>query len=298
MLSLPFPPFPLPSDPAVHAIADPADLVAALTVTRLDTVWSDDPRLQDGPDLPARLRGAWGAALVRRAAAGDVEAATARALFFPDKLAGPGFAGAAPPYRLAVERSGGTLLVALLLIGFAGRWREVAFDALIEALAEPPGLWLDRAGERMARLRLLQADWTRREGVAVPDTPARVMLDFVTPLRIGPSDALGTAFGDVIVGLADRAARIGPWLGLTFSPRLSHWRDIAKTVRFDARGLRPVMWDMHSTQNGRDRAAGYIGPLRLTVASPELMALLAAGTVLHAGRSPAKGCGRYELLPD
>ena len=272
---------------------DPATLAAALCVTRLDTLWQDDLRLDDGPALAARIRGAWGWRLADLA--GDPEADAARAAFFPDKLA-PG-QGTAPPYRIAAARDGRGLHVTLALIGFAGRWRDTAFDALIAALADPPGLALTERDRRPARLRLIAARWTRSEGVPVPPAPARVALDFATPLRIGPKDALGTAFGDVVVGLADRGAQIARWTGLPFDPRLSHWRDLAKALRFDTGGLRPVVWDQFSSASGHDRAAGYLGRLVIRLPSAPLMALLAAGTVLHAGRSPAKGCGRYTLCP-
>ena len=130
----------------------------------------------------------------------------------------------------------------------------------------------------------------------MPPSCRKVALDFATPLRIGPDDALGTRFENVIVGLAERAGQTGPWIGIAFEPRLSHWRDVAKNLRYGTPGLRPVVWDMYSSRNGRDRAAGYLGRLEIEDPPPTVMALLAAGTVLHAGRSPSKGCGRYDLI--
>ena len=277
--------------------ADPARLAAALAVTRLRTLWRPDPRLDDGLALVARIRGAWGNRLIAMARAGDPSAAAALAAFFPDKHSAPGFGGTAPPYRIAAATTAQGFDVTLALIGFAGSFRAAAFDALIAALQGPPGLALDWQGDRAARLRLITADWTRSEGVPVPPPPARIALEFATPLRIGPGDALGTSFGDVIVGLADRGAQVERWTGLRFTPRLSHWRDVAKALRFDTSGLRPVVWDSFSSRNGRDRAAGYLGRLVIATPDADIMALLAAGTVLSAGRNPAKGCGRFVLAP-
>lgn len=287
----------LSSLPKFGQTTDPAHLAAALSVTRLCTLWTPDPRLDDGPALVARIRGAWGHRLAAMAASGRGEAQSARAAFFPDKACGPDPRTAAPPYRIAAATTPQGFDVTLALIGFSARWREVAFDALIHALNGPPGLALDWQGSRAACLRLIAADWTRSEGIAVPPAPNRVALDFATPLRIGPGDALGTTFGDVVVGLADRGAQISRWTGLGFVPRLSHWRDVAKSLRFESSALRPVVWDSYSSVNGRDRAAGYLGRLVIVAPDRDLMALLAAGTILGAGRSPAKGCGRYSLAP-
>lgn len=71
--------------------------------------------------------------------------------------------------------------------------------------------------------------------------------------------------------------------------------DRAKALRYDTKGLKPVVWESWSSRNGRDDAAGYLGRLVIAGADAPVMALLAAGTILHAGRSPAKGCGRYSL---
>ena len=271
------------------------DLVAGLAVTRLDLQCEADPRLDTDFELVARLRGAWGHALRAAAAAGQPEAIRAHALFFPDKIGGAGHAG--PPYRIAARIEGGRFHVTLMLIGFAGRWRDAAFEAMIAALTTPPGLLLDRRNGRRAPLRLVSANWTRSEGVEPPEPARAVVLEFHTPLMLGPSGVLGSAFDDILVGLADRAAQMEPWIGLRFEPRLSWWRDRARALSYDCNSLRPVTWDMYSSVNGRTKASGYVGRLAVTGADEEVLALLAAGTVLHAGGSVSKGCGRYDLYP-
>lgn len=274
-------------------VQDPADLAAALSVTRLDLTFAPDLRLTDDPALPARIRGAWGQRLRQMSEDGHAEAATARAWFFPDKIMGGG--SATPPYRIACALRPDGLHLSLLLIGFAARWREVAFDALIAALTEPPGLVPDDRAHAPIMLTLTSADWTRSEGVLIPDPAPMVVLEFQTPLRLGPVGVLGTRFSDVIVGLADRAADTAPWIGMAYRPDLGQWRDRAKALRYHSSDLRPVVWDSFSSHSGRDRAAGYLGRLRIAGADGDVMALLALGTVLHAGGMPSKGCGRYQL---
>lgn len=270
-------------------------LAELLTVTRIDSHWRHDPRLDVGSALCARIRGAWGRRL-SALAEDDQEAAAAWGTFFPDKSEGDTAFGAAPPYRIAASvQQDGDLQVSLKLIGFSGRWRRVAFDSLIEALSTYPGLRLAFGNPLMANLKLLDATWTRTEGVAVPVQPTALVLDFKTPLRIGSEKALSTDFGDILVGLAQRAQAISPWIGLNYNPDLSRWRDIAKSTRFDGSEMQVTAWETWSTANGRDRAIGYIGRLRVVTPSDEVTALLAAGTVLHAGSMPSKGYGRYEL---
>lgn len=275
--------------------ARPDDFAGMLTVTRLDLSLAADPRLEIGFDLVARLRGAWGHSLRRAALAGDAGSARARELFFPDKTGAAGHA--TPPYRIAARTDRNRLRVTLALIGFAGCWRDAAFDSMVAALTAEPGLRLDHRSGRHAPLRLLSADWTRTEGIDLPPLARHLILDFQTPLCIGPSGVLGTSFDDILVGLAERAAITARWIGLQFEPRLSWWRDRARALNYDCGGLKPVVWDMYSSVNGRVKAAGYAGRLVVSGADDEVLALLATGTVLHAGGAPSKGFGRYDLCP-
>lgn len=264
-----------------------------LAVTRLDLLLAHDARLDGGLDLLSRVRGAWGHAL-RRLAPLESDADRALALFFPDKSGRTGIAS--PPYRFAAHATADGLQLSLLLLGFAGRWRQVAFDALIAALTEPPGLRGEAGHDRYLQLRLLTADWTRSEGVEVPPLAPVAVLQLHTPLRLGARGVLGTSFDDILVGLAERTAAMSPWIGIGFTPDLSAWRDRARSLNYRVGGLQPVVWDTWSSVNGRDRAAGYLGRLEITGADEDVLALLALGTVLHAGGSPSKGYGRYELF--
>lgn len=287
----------IPRSPAT-VTSDPRRLCDALSVTRFHCRWRDDLRLQDGHDFCGRIRGAWGWRLRRWAEAGNAEAEEAHRLFFPDKADGGMGQGLAPPYRIAAQRCGMELEVTLSLIGFAGRWRQIAFDALVDALAQPPGLALWAGHETGARLRLLDAYWTRSASLPEDLPVSRLALAFRTPLRIGPKDALGTSFQHMIFGLVERGMALGRWMGIHFEPNLSEWRDRVKPVRFETQDLRPVVWDTYSSRNGRDKAAGYIGTLRIVNPEPSVMAMLRFGTVVHAGRAPAKGYGRFEIYAD
>ena len=142
---------------------------------------------------------------------------------------------------------------------------------------------------------MIATHWTRVEGVEIPPSSNFARLEFVTPLRIGPKDALGTRFFDVVVNLAQQLAALSPWTGVGFTPRLGYWRDLAKATRIETEGLYPLIWDGFSSVNGREAAAGYLGRLRVAAPPPDLWARLCLGEVLHAGRAAAKGYGRYRL---
>lgn len=227
-----------------------------------------------------------------RLSANDRDAARARADFFPDK-AGLVRTGA-PPYRIAVDTDGCLLRATLSLIGYADAHRRSAFDAFIAGLCGDDGIVFG-VPRRTLRFQMRDAQWTRIEGIELQMSGNIARLDLVTPLRIGTASALGTRFGDVIVGLARQVKEMARWTGVAVHADLSAWRDLANRTPIDSSGLHPVVWDSFSSINGRDRAAGYMGNLRFVAPTDGLWALLLIGEALHAGGAVAKGYGRYRL---
>ena len=271
-------------------------LCCAISTTQLNLVWESDERLETGISFVSRLRGAWGRELASMADTSD-DAFLALSAFFPDKVYGKSRFGAPPPYRIVAWRGiDQTLNMQLKLIGFAGRWRRVAFDAFVNALASPPGLRVDYNSKIMTDLKLRRADWTRHEGVSIPESGGKLVLDFHTPLRIGADTVLSSNFGNVILSVAERAIALSPWLGLTYRADLSRLRDVANATNFNADEMQPATWETWSTANGRDKGAGYLGKLIIAAPTDEVIALLSAGTVLHAGGKPSKGFGHYQLF--
>lgn len=246
--------------------------------------------LDIGPGLPARLRGALGHALMRR---GEEDALDA--LFRPGPLV-RARAERPKPFVLSAEETARGLVVRLALFGAAERWRGPVFDALIDALAHGVAQG-EEPGSPRRPLGIVSADWSRREGVAIPAPCREARLLWRTPLRIGPRRALGQRWADVIVSAAERVAGLAAWQGLAVACDLRAWRARASGLAADDTDIVPVRWERATSRNpGRPiPMMGYAGALAFHRPPPEVLTVLALGERTHLGGGAALGLGRYAL---
>jgi hypothetical protein len=189
------------------------------------------------------------------------------------------------------------VIIELTLFGVADCWRQDAFDALMAALADGIAIVPGRKGFRL-RWRVQEANWTRSESILVPKVTASwARLKFRTPIRLGPRRALGARWPDVVVSLADRAARFALWQGLSVEAELGMWRRLGERITFRDNDMRPCAWDRRSGGQGGRKIpmVGLIGQLDIEKPSEVIMPLLALGETMHVGGHTALGLGRYEL---
>ena len=270
-----------------------ADFAATLRLTRFDCRFVLPLSLDTGPGLPARVRGAWGHALKRRADMGDAEAAAALAVLF-----GMGNNGQ-KPFHIEADDEGAELAIGLTLIGMADRWRDVAFESFAAALCDPPGL-AHGAGANAKRkpLRMIGAAWRRTDGSLLmqPDQPLR--LNFLTPFRTGPADRMIVDHSYLLVAAAQRSIAMARWSGLSLIAGLGEVRDLGRAIQYDDSGLRPVAWSRNSSRQGGCAKAmnGFAGHLLLLRYPEQVTTLLQLAEALHVGAQTSLGLGRFKFF--
>jgi hypothetical protein len=271
---------------------DLATFARIIRVTRLTLRFLTPAFFDAGPSLPGRIRGAWGHALTGLSARGLGEADTVRAMVF--EMTG----SAQKPFCIAAEEQGENLQISLTLFGVADCHRSICFDSLIAGLTEGDGLaQVNTPGATRRPLRLLGADWTRRDGLDPFPVTGSARLLFRTPFKIGPRDTLGATWSDIWVSAAVRASAMARWSGLDLPPDKSGVRTLARAMRYQADALEPVRWDRWSSRNPGQRKVmmGMTGPLVIDRWPDELTPLLHLGQALHVGASTSFGLGRYDI---
>ncbi len=247
------------------------------------------------PELVGKLRGAWGEALkesaspaARAGRACDWEPACAFELFMREQGRGPAGLPIPKPYVFAVDERKAALCVRLCCFGLAAAWAGEAAEALVRALrgALSVGRGLEPAFRRIR--------WC--EGVE-PPAGDHLLLLFRSPLEIRTRDRGAYGFATFITSLGNRVSGLARWQGATVEAdfRALKAEAAALPVAGEAGGL--VEWRRFSARQGQwIPMAGRLPAVRIPRPSPELLALLAIGTVTHVGSHAALGLGRYVLV--
>ncbi len=312
---------PEPASPLAERLLHPAETVALAELPArwfhqtVEVVVAGRGERAGDPALPGRLRGAWGAELMR--AASDAALAGRPCPWDPPcaldvlmREQGRMTAGLMLPRPAVIraERRGRDLVVRLTLFGFACDWIEAAAEALVAALRQGDPLRAAGPGGRdpaesvtvIRARRLLSA-----EGLSVPAAAAAAELTLVTPLQLRRGTE--TAFdglGSLVASLGNRISGLARWQDCAVA---ADWRGLvafAENLRCDAE-LRPVRWMRWSGRQG-GRAIpmdGLIGRIVIDGGPGNgpggglgpLVPLLALGATAHAGSHAALGLGAYDL---
>lgn len=202
-------------------------------------------------------------------------------------------AGAWEPRQIA---AGEAFTLDFVLVGGNGRLLAAVERAIRRAASR--GL-----GPRRAPARVVQVE--SREPLAgviarfSTAAPATVLLRLVTPLRLKRDGAYLRRFDLAALArdLSFRLAALGcyqgrlPWPAPWQEPRDQAARAVILQDRTRwAEGVR------YSARQGREIVmGGLLGEVRIEGTGPELVRLLAGGTVLHAGKGASVGLGQLEL---
>ena len=278
----------------------PADL-AALFEVDITTVTAVRPQgLADYPDLPVRIRGAFGRVL--RSFGPPIvgrrdPAARPRAydVIFEEIQVGHANAKVAKPLVIRSDVIDRNLVISVGLVGAAGFWRPDAAAALVGALEGGIAYWEN--GRQKVPVTCIGARHERVAGFAPPTYGVReARLIFRTPLRLRAGDALVLSGPSFLIALANRVARLAQWMSARLDINWDEVHNQARRVEVDVDGLMPYRWS-RGTQRARTRLAmiGHLGPLVLRGDLRFWVPFLQIGAAVNAGSHASLGLGRYDL---
>jgi len=280
-------------------------------VAELAALWEFDafrftcPRphdMEEFPTLSERLRGAVGVALY-----GQPQPRTATGwprphacdVLFADTLAEVVPGDPAKPLIVRGWINGDTLHAEIRIFGSAMGWRDEAAAAMLQALRAGIAL---RGGPRAMRVAMEpQAMVHRRSSfVEVPRGARSAWLRFRTPVVVRRGNVVQGAPAAVLAAAQGRVARMAAWQGCRLATDRSWFDRQLAAADIVTEGWHRVAWERF-TRNQRSTPVpveGYLGDLRVTGASRDLLLLLALARTCHIGSQAALGMGWFEMIFD
>lgn len=253
------------------------------------------------PNLPAKIRGAWGRRLAEGASDGALAggpcnwpAPCAYDLFFNAQGRATSRLEIPKPFVLALDVAGHDLVVSLTLFGVAGDWAGEAADALVRALREG----LDGGPERRA-LAVTSREIVAAQGLDAADLSAGALLRFLSPVALRQGKRLHVEPASLLKSIANRISGLALWQGsaLAIDPGAlkAETEALGEAAEWSFDSL-PDWRRSSKAQNRRFAMRGALGELLLSPPSRSLAVLLRLGAEVHAGSHAALGMGRYQLL--
>jgi hypothetical protein len=279
-----------------------ADWATALRLFEYTVVRIECPRpadLADHPDLPVRLRGAFGESLHK---------------FGDDWLGRPDpfsrlhpfeflfgehghFRPHAPipkPFQPRARLVGETLIVEIRLVGRAQFYAPQVAKAMAWALCGGIAFW-DGTRTRHPILVDSVAE-VRRRATPPPVTARGCSLVFRSPLCIRSRRELGLTGSAFINGLLSRAEGLLQWLGLRVAADARRGRRTADDIAVDQSGMRYARWVRHSRRQGNESIPmeGLTGTLRLSGDLGPILPALAICEQFGVGSHASLGLGCFD----
>jgi hypothetical protein len=251
------------------------------------------------PELPVRIRGAFGRALHRRRPVADrrgrVQMPAVAGLFDHS-----GWIGAGPeiakPFVLRAWPEDGHLIVELRLFGIADQWLDEAVPALVEALE----VGIAPKAERSFRVPLPVRDVlvSARGGLDAPEPASSAVLKFRSPVAVRRDARHVFDPLSVLASVVKRVESLAPWQLAGLDHDRSLLRHDLDDLVVDERDMTPYRWERHS-RNGGDRPigiAGQIGSLRVSGRLGRLLDHLVIAETCNTGSHAALGLGWFDLI--
>ena len=259
------------------------------------------PNFEDVPDLPDRVRGAWGRALERQLKAGlevaaDPLFAPAWEIFFGDY--GGALNKCGRPYLIETDAKKSEILIRLRLVGLARQWWQEAGEGLRDALAT--GIAIHQHGAFRVPIKNVDIQFHRRRGVGssfADETADGLDLYFVTPLAIRRRGVRSVTLADFALGIYERAKSVAHWQGLSLSLPQMRLRDAFSELEVVRSNLQWQHWDRYSSTTGHKPMPvwGSVGHYRLHGRNAGIVPLLQLGKLVHVGSNTAIGFGRIDF---
>ena len=263
----------------------------------------DAPRLfEEAPELPDRLRGAWGRALETMAhnenpAFSAAGSPSAYAVFFGPPI-GIGDNEPVRPYVIRADRAGMAMRITLRLFGFADCWLADAMAALEAAIAG--GIALRQSSHHRVFMHLRDIWVERSWGIAVRPLPKRAVMLLETPLALRSGRYIGGNRDRLGPAIARRLRALCLWQDMALAPG-AEWRSLAAA----AGGWRVLKQDIEVTDYRRFSVSqrqgqtirGLVGRAVVEAFTETSWSLLEAAAIIHGGSGSAGGLGRILIVP-
>lgn len=255
--------------------------------------------LEEHPDLPVRMRGAFGQALMTMPAPvshrfDPFGRPRPLDIFFGDFT---GFGGGVlpRPFVIGADVLGDHVLVRLTVFGEAAFWAVQARDAMIAALTG--GISIRAEGRMRVVFDPIEIESEVVDGLSAPQAERDVTLLLKSPLVIRANRSARFGAIPLANSLLARAEGLARWQGVALSVDRGEVRHSAEALRVHTDDLYPVRFQRHSKrQEGREiPVLGLLGRIGLNGPLAPLMPFLAIGSVAHTGSHAGLGLGRYDV---
>lgn len=264
------------------------------------TVVAHRPRdFDDGPSLPARIRGAWGRALFMLAIEGRSPrpgAPSAAATFFGDMGDWCHGLPLPKPFTIQVDCRGETLIVQLIIFGFATFWLNDAVEALLRSLQG--GINLRFGSPVRASIVPESYKVTDVESLLPSPRAYEARLFFQTPLCIRRDQTLQLDGASVLLSLAHRVAGMARWQDVAVDQQLSAMKKKILDLKIDMGEMELRTWDHFSSRRPGlpTPLNGLIGSMSVCGDLGDVLPILAMGQSCHVGSRASLGLGRYQFV--
>jgi len=252
--------------------------------------------MDDHPELPMRIRGAFGRRLAEIDAPIDWRGRPGprawQILFEPLARFAPG-REVPRPFVVHAWREGDGLIVDLGLFGFAAICLDDAVRAMLAALAGGVAL----RGDGAARVPITVEDVLHRR--RLPDPPpdtGSATLTFWTPVVVRHGGRLVDDARSILRSAPRRVAALAPFQSCRFVPDDDLSERIDALV-LDETDLVPYRWQRHSRRRGDAPIPmhGYLGRLGISGAFGALATLLVLAETCNLGSHAGLGTGWFDL---
>jgi hypothetical protein len=279
---------------------DITGLAQLWTVDALRVLCQRPSLLEDHPELPLRLRGAFGRALaaqpVRHSRAGGERARAYDVMFEPLAQRHGGIA-IAKPFVIRAWTEATWLVVELRLFGDGAAWLPDCARALVAALEGGVSL---KAGSRL-RTPLVVVDVLRKRETGLDaigaSAPTVATLTFRTPVAVRSGGRVAGDPAAILRAIPRRIATMARWQMVELD---EDWAALAagiETIALDDRDLVRYRWSRHSLRGG-DAAipmAGHLGALHIEGRLQRLAPYLRLAAGANIGSHASLGLGWFDL---
>lgn len=251
------------------------------------------------PELPVRIRGAFGRALYHRLPRtdrrGQVSVPAVSALFDHSAWLDPRLE-IGKPFVLRAWPQDDCCIVELRLFGMADQWLDDAVDALLDALKGGIAL----KAERSFRVPMRVLDVLTSASGGLPEAPraSSAVMKFRAPVAVRRHARHVFHPLSVVASVVKRVESLASWQGVSLGHDRARLRAVLDELSIDDRDMTPYRWERHSIRGG-DQAigvGGLIGDLRLSGNLAPLVPYLQIAETCNTGSHAALGLGWFDLV--